>query len=246
MMSVKLSIRRSRIIAILLAAHCFFILATIGMAQTRRPRIKPTPTPVVGLTGAEIISRADDTGRSTQPLATPTPGGGNSASGAEDNTSSSEDIETYRARVKELSGRVKSLESSKKGDPDARSKRLLLNLDILTRAEQRAEELRKQLFEMMEKENTITEKLAELDDNLRPEMIDRSTAFSGSLRPEEIRDQRRRTLENQKTNLQALMNQIQTNKAAIQANVIKADALVERLRERMEKEIEDTLADDEK
>jgi septal ring factor EnvC (AmiA/AmiB activator) len=146
--------------------------------------------------------------------------------------------------IDELRQRIRLLESDRKKDPDQKQKRLLLNLDILTRSEQRSESLRKQLFDMIEKEGTIQAKLDTLEFDLRPEIIERTTSLSGSLRPEEVRESRRKSLAAEKTRLQSLLAEVQKNKANLELNIQKADELVERLRVKMEKEIDKALTDD--
>ena len=148
------------------------------------------------------------------------------------------------ARIKELNERIKLLESNKRNEYDEKQKRLLLNLDILSRAEQRADALRKQLFEMIEKEATIRTRLEQIQFDARPEMIDRSTAFTGSLRPEEIREQRRKSLDAEKRNLESLLTQIQTNRASLEENVQKSDFLVEKIRLKLDKDIDAALVED--
>jgi hypothetical protein len=63
------------------------------------------------------------------------------------------------------------------------------------------------------------------------------------MRPEELRDQKRRALQNKKTNLNNLLQQIQTNKAGLEENVVKADMLVEKLRLKLETDIDNALND---
>ena len=75
-------------------------------------------------------------------------------------------------------------------------------------------------------------------------MLERSSAFAGSLRPEEIRETRRKTLESEKRNLENLLTQIQNSRVSLEANVQKADELVEKVRFKLEKEIDDALAED--
>ena len=69
-------------------------------------------------------------------------------------------------------------------------------------------------------------------------------AFAGSLRPEELRNMRRKNLEIERTNLQSLLTEIQRTKANLDQNVQRADILVEKLRNKLEKEIDDALVDD--
>ena len=100
--------------------------------------------------------------------------------------------------------------------------------------------------EMIEKESQISTKLDQINADVRPETIDRQVAFAGSLRPEELRDTRRKTLEIEKKNLQILLADIQTVRANLELSVQKADILVQKLRDKLEKEIDDSLADDPK
>jgi len=67
----------------------------------------------------------------------------------------------------------------------------------------------------------------------------------GSLRPEEIRDQRRKSLEAEKRNLESLLTQIQTSRTTLESNVERADFLVEKVRIKLDKEIDDALAAEE-
>lgn len=200
---------------------------------TKRPVVTATPVP---LTGAEIISQAGqnellDPGAT---IAVETP---------------KEPVETTTdpnvQRVKELTARVKKLEASKVNEYDEQQKRLLLNLDILTRAEQRSESLRKQLFEMIEKENTVRSRLSQLESDMRPESIDRSSMFSGSMKPEEIREMRRKSLDTEKRNMQALLTEITTTRDGLQVTLSRSDLLVEKLRLKLERDIDTALGDPE-
>ncbi len=152
---------------------------------------------------------------------------------------SSEDKET---QIRQLNDRIKTLESA--GAKEAKQKQLLLNLDIMSRAESRAESLRKQLFDIIEKENTTQARIEQINLDARGENIERIVALSGSLRPEDLRDQRRKSLESEKNNLGTLLTQIQTNRISLEASVQRADALVEKVRAKLDKEIDDSLADD--
>jgi len=184
-----------------------------------------------------IISRAEDIPSENQPVVTEV---------AQPLTETVDDkIDASDKRIKELTTRIKSLESTQKNEYDEKQKRLLLNLDILTRAEQRAESLRKQLYELTEKENSVKTRLEQVEYNLRPEMVERSATFSGSLRPEEIRDQRKKSLDAERKNSDALLTQIQNNRAVLELSVQKADLLVEKVRTKLEKEIDDALAAEE-
>jgi septal ring factor EnvC (AmiA/AmiB activator) len=208
------------------------ILATDMKSQTTRRQPTPTPTP---RNVAEIVSRADDIPSGNQ-IINPQ-NNGNQSGNLEDK------VDDVGKRIKELGKRVNTLESTKENEYDQTQKRLLLNLDILSRSEQRAEALRKQYFDMIEKENQIRSKLDQLESDLRPETIERSILFAGSLRPEELREQRKKTIEREQANLNSLLDEITANKGNLQASVEKADQLVDKLRLKLEKEIDEALTD---
>jgi hypothetical protein len=96
---------------------------------------------------------------------------------------------------------------------------------------------------MVEKGNAIQIKIDQLQYDLQPAMIERYAAFAGSLRPEQVREARQKSLESEKRNLESLLLQIQTNRKSLEDNVFKADYLVERLRAKLEKDIDDALVE---
>ena len=213
----------------LFSAVALFVFAISLNAQTPRRTPKPLATPPPVLTGAEIISRAGEDvveiPVESQQTATP--------------ITAPADTERSSTSLRER------VTKGKKLSYDEKQKRLMMNLDILTRAEQRTESLRKQLFEMIEKENTVKTRLDQIEYDARPEMIERSAQLVGSLRPEEIRNNRRKSLDAERANLEALLNEIQINRANLNTNLLRADAMVEKLRAKLEKEIDDALIEDE-
>ncbi len=200
--------------------------------RTLQPIVVPTPFPQAS--EPVVVSRAED--NQNQIFAAPQ---------IEQTAPESLDskIDNVSSGINDLKTRVKSLESKKANEYDEKQKRLLLNLDILTRAEARSESLRKQLFDMIEKESTVKTRLEQLENDSRPEMIDRSIAFAGTLRPEELRDLRRKNMASEKQNLQNLLTEIQNSRSGLEVNVQKSDALVEKLRFKLEKDIDDALTD---
>jgi chromosome segregation ATPase len=126
---------------------------------------------------------------------------------------------------------------------DEKQKRLLLNLDILTRAEQRSESLRKQRFDLLEKENSIQTRLDQIEIDIRPENIERQVAVMGTLRPEEIREAKQKSLDSERKNLQALLAQVQSTRGSLDQTVDKAEQLVQKLRVALEADIDKTLGD---
>lgn len=204
---------------------------------TRRPAVTKTKRATTPATNgdASVVSLADQYQDSSSqiidPAASPSPSPGTTL--PDDTT----------RKLKDLQTRIRKLETTKPDDYDVKQKRLLTNLDILTKAEQRSEDLRKQRFELIEKENSIKLRLAQIEIDSRPEMIERSVATVGSLRPEDLREAKRRSLDAEKQSLLSLLNDVTTTRAALDQGLLKADALVEKLRDKLEKDIDDSLTD---
>jgi hypothetical protein len=120
--------------------------------------------------------------------------------------------------------------------------RISLNLDLLTRAEQRAEMLRKQLLELIEKETTLKSRAVQIEEDMRPENIERTTNLAGTTRPAELREARRKVLDTERRGVASLLNQIAEGRDRLEDDVRQADLLVSRLRQRLlpliEREIE--------
>lgn len=227
--------RKSLSIAIVVSA--MFAAAVEIDAQTSKKRRTTTKTVSLQTAAAptmepEIISRADDYVLETPPM---TPAVETVIRTVDESYSATEKL------IADLNERIRVLESNKKDDYDIKQKRLATNLDILTKAEQRAESLRKQSFDLMERETVIRSKIEQIDNDLRPENIDRNFAFVGSLRPEDMKAARKKSLENERSIQQTLLNEIQKTRAALDLNVQKADLLVERLRVKLEAEIDAAL-----
>jgi len=238
-MSLKIVESNRMIIIACAAVVLFFSLIDVNAQTTRRKRSTvpvPRVTPTLPQGEPLIISRAEDFPDTESQTILPTQ--------EQKPEITVETTDGNAKTIEDLGNRIKSLEEGKKIDYDAKQKRLLMNLDILTRAEQRAETLRKQLFEMIEKESTIKTRLDLIDSDVRPESIERSVAFAGTLRPEELRNMRRKNLESEKASLQNLLTEIQKTRANLDQNVLKADILVEKFRLKLEKEIDDALADE--
>ncbi len=224
---------------VLILCFCVIGLTSVDAQTKRRKKTgipQPVATPVSSLIIPEIIRRADENDVENPNIV---------VSQETQTVETSNDVETLKNRVKTLSSRIKTLESANKTDPDEKEKKLLMNLDILSRAEQRTEALQKQLYEVIEKENTVKARIEQIVFDMRPEMIDRNVAFAGSLRPEDVRNARTKSLESEKSNLESLLAQIQTNRAKLEQSVERADLLVEKIRFKFEKEIDEALDADE-
>ena len=113
---------------------------------------------------------------------------------------------------------------------------------LLTQSEQRAEMLRRQLLELIEKETFYRTKIAQIDEDARPENVERTLNPYGTTRTAELRDTRRRVLETERRGFLSLLALTADNRTRLEEEVRQADALVQKLRRRLnpliEREIE--------
>ena len=116
------------------------------------------------------------------------------------------------------------------------NERSLIDMERLTRAEQRAESIRAQMLDTESKLADLQARMDQVDYSLKPENIDRSIAGYGTVHPEEARDSRRRQLENEKARLQAQITLLENSRTRLQASLSTAEAEVDLLRRRMDQQ----------
>lgn len=144
----------------------------------------------------------------------------------------SESPEEMRKTIRALSTQVDKL-NEKLGQMEE-SQRSLLDLERLSRAEQRATSLRAQLREVQQKKSDSEAQLEDFDYALKPESIERATAGYGSTRPEEVRAQRKRQLESERGRVAKQLEQLTASEAQLNDAIAASDLEVERLRKRLD------------
>jgi outer membrane PBP1 activator LpoA protein len=97
-------------------------------------------------------------------------------------------------------------------------------IEAQSNAQERANALRGQLYEVQTKRDALNARLAQLEEELRPENIEKSLAGIGSTRPEELRDLRRRQLELEKIRLQTQLKLLAESQTRLEAGIIQTDA----------------------
>lgn len=219
-----------------------FCLADVTAQKRRKRSARPAPKPVVTTPAAEtpdervgtddptIVSTADQTGnvgdvknaklkqkRTGTPVPTPTP---------------ESEQEALRRSIGELAGQVTKL--TEKLNQMEEQQRSLVDIERLSRAEQRAEGFRAQLRDVQEKETDLQAQLDQLEYALQPENIERAVAMYGTTHPEQAREQRRKQLENQRAKVRDQFNQMEQSRVKLEAAIATADTEVETLRQRME------------
>lgn len=108
--------------------------------------------------------------------------------------------------------------------------RYQLDMERLTRAEQRAEQLRSQLIDAQSKIADFESKLEQIEWALRPENIESSMSGYGSTRPEAARDARKKQLESERSRVTAQLKLMETSRVRLEVAVSNADAEVDHLR----------------
>lgn len=151
-------------------------------------------------------------------------------------------LQTLNTRLREISEKLLA-SNPKLGDSmKDQQNRISLSLELLGKAEQRAEILRKQLLELIEKETSVKSRLVQIEEDMRPESIERASSLVGSTRTMELREVRRRVLENERRGYESLLKQTSEIRLRLEDDVKQADALVIKIRHRLfpliEKEIE--------
>jgi hypothetical protein len=90
-------------------------------------------------------------------------------------------------------------------------------------AAQAAAELRGQLTEVQAHEAELKARLLQLDEDLKPENIEKSLAGIGSTKPEELREYRRKQLSAEKASVQNQLDQLTARRVRLEAAIQKAD-----------------------
>lgn len=225
-------------VAVLVAISFCLIDADAQTRKKRRARrvVRPVITnPVITPpeeqkateSGDKIISTADETtdpqvDETTQdPETKPKTG----------KTSTADDQGVQRS-INSLSNQVNKL-NDKLGQMQE-TDQTLLDMERLSRAEQRAENLRSQQVEVETKLADLQSRLEDTEYMMKPENIERDMATYGSTRPEVIRETRRKRLENDKARLLAQIRILETSRTRLESATATADAEVDLLRRRLE------------
>jgi hypothetical protein len=210
-------------------------------AQTRRRRARrvnrPVVTnPVIAPPGEEqtpntdperIISTADETPTESEDSA--------QTAGTKKSTPKKPGEEKdMQQSINALSNQVNRLND--KLSQMSENDKTLIDMERLTRAEQRAESLRSQQIDVEGKLAELQSHLEQTEFSLRPENIERAGAGYGTTRPEEARDATRRALESRKGRLQAQIRILETSKIRLEQALITADAEVDMLRRKLEQQ----------
>src|SRR5256714_11212575 len=142
-------------------------------------------------------------------------------------------VQTLSTRLREINDKLLGPEAKENDNSNDKVKRISANMELLARVEERAEILRKQLLELIEKETAYKSRMAQIDEDIRPETGGCVLSGIGTARTVELRDTRRRVLENERKGLESLLNQTTSSRLRLEEDVRQADLLVTKLRQRL-------------
>ena len=222
-------------------AFLLAVVFVVGLCLTdadaqrrRRRRVRSVPRPVItnpdiaprgsestGPDGERIISTADEDPTESEPAS--------ETAGAKPRKLT--EAQRMQQKINALSNQIDRLEKLGQANETERAQ---LEMERLTRAEQRTESLRTQLVDVESKLADLQPRVDELDYASKPENIERSGAGFGNVRPEEVRETRRRQLEVSKAGLQRQIKILEASRVRLEAAIGTADAEVDRLRRRLE------------
>lgn len=154
-------------------------------------------------------------------------------------TKISKSLQTFNKRIKDL---LDQFALNKGSQLNEKQQKLLLGFEILNRAEQRLEILQKFQIELAEKESSVRTRLAQIEQDSRPDSVERSVAFVGTTKTEEIREGRRRNLDAERGSLTSLLSQIRGNLSQTSNELRQAEALVQSLRKKILPQIETEIS----
>jgi DNA repair exonuclease SbcCD ATPase subunit len=207
------------IVAILLIG---LFLIDSSAQRRRRKRTRKPATPQITNPAIYQPSSSDEANSNTN-SSTPIEG---------TETAPTEAPDAMRQTIRDLSTQVDRLNN--KISRMEESQQMLVDLERLSRAEQRSAALWKELREVEAQQGDLQARLEQVNFALKPENIESSVAGYGTTRPEELRAQRRLQLENEKVRAQKQLDQLSATHTRLEQAVATADAEAERLRKRLD------------
>ena len=151
---------------------------------------------------------------------------------ANSNSAQPEDPESMKRTIRTLSNQVDKL-NDKLSDIQA-SQTSMADLERLSRAEQRSSQLRTELRDVQSKKGELEAHLEAVENDLKPENIERAVAGYGTTRPEQLREQRKKSLENDQTRTRTQIDQLTASESRIQQAIATQDVEIDRLQKKLE------------
>ena len=184
----------------------------------------PGAEQATGPDGERIISTADQNATETEPTEESPVKKSKGPTKAPSDVDMQQTINQLTNQVDRLNDKLTQMQQND---------RTLIDMERLTRAEQRAESLRAQQVDVESKLADLQSKLEQIEYQMRPENIERAAAY-GTTHPEDAREARRRSLENERSRVLAQVKILETSRARLETSVATADSEVDSLRRKIE------------
>jgi len=236
----KHSFRKLVIVAVGIFLIAGFLLVD-SSAQKRRKRRRTSTAPRITNPAIYQPTPGDNSNTNTTGDTGNTNADTNSADSQPARPGAEQDPEAMKKTIRVLSNQVDKL-TDKITQMEA-SQRSLVDLERLGRAEQRATSLRTELRDVQTKEVDLEAKAEQIDNDLKPENIERSTSGYGTTHPEELREQRRRQLEGEKQRVRKQLDQLAASRLRLEEAIATADAEIDRLRKKLDATDEAAIQD---
>ncbi|HEV7889792.1 MAG TPA: hypothetical protein VGP08_04095 [Pyrinomonadaceae bacterium] len=223
--------RLARIFVGALAALLLFVTFAPGaLSQRKRTsrraanpvRARTSPTPDTASGEPSVVSTADEQDETPRRTTRRQQQQQRDAANAQ---AENDHVRALSTQVEQLNGQLNQMKADQ---------RAMYDLERLTRAEQRTEDLRRQLREIADKEFQYQERLAEIDYESQPDSIQRRAALVGTLNPSAVRDAIAAQLEREGARIKKQLELLSASHTRLEAAVASADAEVERLRARVD------------
>jgi hypothetical protein len=158
------------------------------------------------------------------------------------------DVNSLTRAVRELGGFLRQFvdKFEKAGGVTLSEKqqRFIMGLELLVRSEQRVGLLQRASADLLEKQIQVKSRLTQIELDLRPSNLDRSTMYEGAgAQSIEVRETRKEKLGVEQRGLQQLLSQIERSVYENDAALREAQSHVARLRRTLLPEIEKALSE---
>jgi len=160
----------------------------------------------------------------TRPKDAPEPAQASTPSADEQLTKLRKQVQQLSTEVSRLRAELAKLE---------RYKTIDYTRELMLKEEQRVRELQKELIDIGDKETALQKRLDEIEEEQRPDRIERSLAGVGSVKPEEERAAISTRLSNEKRRIQSQMETLRTSRTRIPPLIANAEESIARLKQRL-------------
>ena len=144
---------------------------------------------------------------------------------------SSDELIQLHKRLRELTAEVSRLNAELA--KLERYKTIDYTRDLMLKEEQRVRDLQNELVSDAAKETLLQKRLDEIEEQQRPDRIERSLAGVGSVKPEEDRNAIARRLSNEKRQIESQLETLRAARARIPPMIANAQDSIARLKQRL-------------